>query len=292
MFNVKPDAMKKLWFFLLPLTLLIACNRATNTEIENLQSENERLRTESMTKDSTLNALFSSYNEIEENLALIKEKEKLIRKEGTGDLTMDAKQRIKEDLTLIAELMEKNKQTIASLRRRVKNADLKIAEFEKTVDVLVKTIEDKDAEIVTLTNQLAAKDVEIQNLAGHIQSITSDLASREEVISQQDIELNKAYYVIGTERELRDHGIITREGGFVGLGKTKALSKDFNAQYFTEIDIRKVKSIPINAKTAKLITVHPSNSYNLIGEKAIEKIEIIDHTNFWRSSKYLVIMVK
>jgi len=284
--------MKKLWFLLLPLMLLVACNKGAETEMENLKSENERLRSETASKDSTLNSIFLSYNEIEENLAMIKEKEKLIRKAGSGELNPDAKQRITEDLTLIAELMEKNKQTIASLRKKLKASDMKIAEFEKTVEVLTKTIEDKDAEIVVLTNQLATMDAELKTLAIQIQAISSDLVSKEETISTQDIELNKAWYVVGTDKELRANGIITKEGGFVGLGKTQALSKDFNTQYFNEIDIRKVKTIPINAKSAKLITVHPTNSYNLVGGNTVEKLEIIDHAGFWRTSKHLVIMVK
>jgi uncharacterized protein (DUF3084 family) len=284
--------MKKLIFLILPLAILAGCNKGTDTEVENLKLENERLRSESMVKDSTLNSFFSSYNEIEENLALIKEKERLIRKAGAGDISADAKNRITEDLTLIAELMEKNKQTIASLRKRIKDSDVRMSEFEKTIDFLTKTIEDKDAEIIALTNQLAEKNAELRELAGQIQSISTDLATKSETISKQDAELNKAYYVIGTERELRDNGILTKEGGFVGIGKTRALSKDFNAQYFTEIDIRKVTTIPVNAKTARIITNHPSSSYNLIGDKSVERIEIVDFANFWRSTKHLVVVVK
>ncbi len=284
--------MKKLWILLLPVVFLMACKGGSNPEMDALKSENERLRAESQTKDSTLNSVFSSYNEIEQNLALIKEKEQLIRKAGSTDINADSRQRITEDLTMISQLMEKNKQTIASLKKKLNSSDLKIAEFQKTVEVLTKTIEAKDAEIVALTNQLASKDSELKDLAVQIKSITSDLATREQIISQQDAELNKAYYVIGTEKELREKGIVTREGGFVGIGKSRTLSKDFNAQHFTEIDIRKLKTIPVNAKSARIITVHPSQSYNLVGEKSVEKLEILDAPAFWRTSKHLVVVVK
>ncbi len=284
---------RSLFFVLLGIMILAGCkNKEAEEQASTLQLENERLRAEYNAKDSTLNSLFASYNEIEENLALIKEKESLIRKSGTGDLSLDAKQGIAQDLTLIAELMEKNKQTIASLKKRVNSSDLKIKEFEKTVAFLTKTIEEKDAEILTLTNQLAEKNVELKNLAVQIQSISSDLASKSEVLSKQDMELNRAWYVIGTERELREKGIITREGGFVGIGRTRSISKDFGQQHFTEIDIRKVTSIPINQKSARIITIHPTNSYNLVGDRSVERLEIVDHNNFWRTSKYLVVVVK
>lgn len=278
---------------LLPLAFLIfSCDQGPDPEIENLRAENERLRTESIVKDSTLNSFLASYNEIEQNLAIIREREKLIRKEGTGDVSPDARKRITEDLTVIAELMEKNRQTISNLRSQLRSSDIKIAEFEKAVETLTKTIEEKDAEIVALSNQLAAMDVEIMRLSGEIKSISSDLSLREERIAKQDAELHKGYYVIGTRNELQDNGIITREGGFVGIGRTKTLSKDFNVKYFNEIDIRELKTIPINSRSAEIITSHPTNSYNLIGDRNIERLEITDHESFWRTSRHLVIVVR
>jgi archaellum component FlaC len=285
--------LKNLMFVMLAVSVLVGCKGNKNDEQDNpLQLENERLRADYQAKDSTLNALFASYNEIEENLAMIKEKENLIRKSGTGDLSLDAKQRIATDLQLIADLMEKNKQSIASLRRRVKESDLKLSELDKTIAMLTKTIEDKDAEILTLSNQLAEKNVELKTLAGQIQAISSDLESKAQALSQKEDELNKAWYVIGTERELRDKGIVTREGGFVGIGKTRSLANDFSAKHFTEMDIRKVKSIPINQRSAKIVTIHPTNSYNLVGDQSVERLEIVDAASFWRTSKHLVIVVK
>jgi len=285
--------MKKLMFMLLAVGILVGCKGKKTDEQDNpLQLENDRLRSEYMAKDSTLNALFASYNEIEENLAMIKEKENLIRKAGTGDLSLDAKQRIATDLQLIAELMEKNKQTIASLRKRVKDSDLKLSELDKTIATLTKTIEDKDAEILTLSNQLADKNVELKTLAGQIKSISSDLESKAQALSQKEDELNKAWYVIGTEKELREKGVITRDGGFVGIGRTRTLSRDFSAQHFTEMDMRKVKSIPINQRSARIVTIHPTNSYNLVGDQSVDRLEIVDVASFWRTSKHLVIVVK
>jgi len=40
-----------------------------------------------------------------------------------------------------------------------------------------------------------------------------------------------------------------------------------------------------------MLTTHPSNSYKLIGEKLIEKLEITNTKEFWSASKYLVIIL-
>ena len=50
--------------------------------------------------------------------------------------------------------------------------------------------------------------------------------------------------------------------------------------------------VNIGAKKAKIITTHPSSSYKLVGEKTVEKIEILNSEDFWSSSKYLVIITE
>ena len=91
---------------------------------------------------------------------------------------------------------------------------------------------------------------------------------------------------------LIEQKVITKEGGFVGLGRILKLMEDFNKDYFTKIDITELKEIPLNFKKVKLVTTHPSSSYTLKGEEPIEKIVINDATEFWSASKYLVILVE
>ena len=68
------------------------------------------------------------------------------------------------------------------------------------------------------------------------------------------------------------------------------MNEDFNKEYFTKVDISTTNSINIGAKKAKIITTHPSSSYKLVGEKPVERIDILNPTEFWSSSKYLVII--
>jgi hypothetical protein len=58
-----------------------------------------------------------------------------------------------------------------------------------------------------------------------------------------------------------------------------------------QIDITVTKSIPVNSKSAKLISEHPANSYQFIRDKdkKIVSIEITDPAQFWKISKYAVV---
>ncbi|NTU65546.1 MAG: hypothetical protein HGB05_19635, partial [Chloroflexi bacterium] len=69
------------------------------------------------------------------------------------------------------------------------------------------------------------------------------------------------------------------------------LIQDFADSSFTQVDITEVKSIPVNTKDAKLITEHPSESYEFIreGKDKIASLEIKDPAEFWKISKYAVV---
>ncbi|HNV95212.1 MAG TPA: hypothetical protein PKG63_01960, partial [Bacteroidales bacterium] len=118
-------------------------------------------------------------------------------------------------------------------------------------------------------------------------------AKKMDVIAQKTEELNTAFYVIGSKKELMENKIITKEGGFVGIGKIEKLREDFNKDYFTKIDITSLNEISINASKAKIITSHPNGSYKIeMNGKKVDKITIIDKKTFWSVSKYLVIVIE
>ena len=62
---------------------------------------------------------------------------------------------------------------------------------------------------------------------------------------------------------------------------------------FTDLDIREMKVIPLNSKKAKLLSVHPADSYTLeTGEDGNMTLKINDENNFWKQTKYLVVMIE
>ena len=65
--------------------------------------------------------------------------------------------------------------------------------------------------------------------------------------------LNTAYYTIGTTKELKEKNVISKEGGFIGIGKSTKVTDDFNKEYFTKINIEQTTIINIGAKKVKII---------------------------------------
>ena len=174
---------------------------------------------------------------------------------------------------------------IASFKKELKGAGFKIAEFEKMIARLTKSVEEKDVEINTLKDELV-------NLNISLDSLSVVYAEQTEVVEQQAEALHTAFYCYGTFKELKTQGVVTKEGGFIGIGRTKKLTDDFNKKYFTQIDITETTSIDLFSKKDKIITTHPSGSYKLEGVDKVDKLLITNLEEFWSASKYLVIIVE
>lgn len=253
---------------------------------ESLKAEISSLKAESAEKDKTISDFFTDFNEIEANLATIKEKEKgLASANVNGEVKADTKEKIISDIKSINSLMEENKTKLANLQGKLKKANINVKQMEEMIAGLQKQIADQEVAINDLKTQLANANAALSSLNDlYNQSVVESTAKEDE--------LNTAYYVTGQYKELRDKNVIAKEGGVIGLGSTKTLKANFNKDVFTKVDIRQANRINTYAKEAKLLTSHPKTSYDLVMESGSQVIVIKDAKSFWSASKYLVIEQK
>lgn len=290
--------MKKLLIIVLVLPLIVGCNRK---KLETLENRNDSLIQQAYAKDQALNDFLSSMNEIQSNLDSIKEKEMIINEatEGNVELRKPAKEQIINDINSIYTLLEENKDKLADLRKQLGKSNYQVKELEKMVETLTRQLKQKDQEIAELTETLNQMDIKITALTKNVQRLEEEGEVKSQTIMEQSmeleektIEINTAYYIVGSKKELKDANIITSEGGFIGIGREKKLADDFDVTKFTQIDIREVSQIMISGKKIELVTSHPTGSYS-IGETEDEIIlEILNAEAFWKNSKYLVIVAQ
>lgn len=262
-----------------------------NKQLNQMESQKTTLTGEISVRDSLINEWISTFDEIEKNIALIKEKQNFITINSKGnELPEDRRIKILEDIQTINTLLEQNKKKIASLTRQLAKSGVTIKALNQKVADLELEIKKSENLVSDLKNELVDKDFEIEQLNVQVDIMQETIEQKDEVIVSQINELNKAYYACGTFRELKAKGLLTKEGGFIGLGRTKTIAGNFSDTVFIQIDITKTKSIPVNSKEAKLISEHPGTSYTFIREgDLIDHIEIKDPAEFWRISKYAVV---
>ncbi len=238
-------------------------------------------------QDSSIQSFIRGFNEIQDNLDEIKKKEKIVTENSKDpEVRKSKEQEIVDDIQAIYDIMNKNKQRLASMKSKLKESNKKNDELEKFIARLTTEIEEKDAKINDLKGQLERLNVEMTALNLNYEEATQESSVKTE-------KLNTAYYAFGTSKELIKNNVLTKEGGFIGMGKTAKMKEDFNKGYFTKVDISVLTEIVLGAKKAKFITTHPASSYKIEGpDGKAEKIVITNAEDFWSASKYLVVVVE
>ncbi|MCK9616392.1 MAG: hypothetical protein M0R21_00990 [Lentimicrobiaceae bacterium] len=278
--------MKKFLFILLVIPIAFGCNQK---KIKDLELKNDSLTSQAQLKDTTIMSYLKSFNDIQSNLDSIKGREMVINESTSGNVEMkpNTQEKILNDIQIINDLMQQNKQKLGALQAKLKKSNVKVVELERMVENLTKQIADKDAEIITLKEQLAKLNLDNEKLNASVRELnartdaqTKTINEQTSKINEQTTALNTAFWCIGTRKELKKNNVIARGG---------KLLPNFNKNFFTKIDVTQVTSINIGGKKIKMLTTHPSSSYKMIGDKKIESITITNPHEFWSTSKFLVI---
>lgn len=300
--------MKKVVILALCVVTLVACKEGKTNPA---QLQNDSLRSIVEARDNEINDMMGTLNDIQQGFAEINAAEQrvTIAKAGEG---ADKTAQIKENIQFIAQRMQENRELIKKLQQQLRETGFKGDQMRKTIENLMAQLSQKDVELKKLRSELEAKNIHIAELDETIMGLNSDVANlnqsvnalttektnlttekenlqnenseKAQTISNQDKQLNTAWYVFGTKKELKQQRI---------LADGKVLQGGFNKNYFTKIDIRVNKEIRLYSTSAKILTSHPSSSYSLTKDTNGQFVlRINDPQNFWSTSKYLVVQVK
>ena len=281
--------MKKVLWFVVALLSLTACNQR-NGNSEMIAQQADSLNRIIAQKDNEINDMIGTMNDIEEGFRAINAAEDRVSvaRQGEG---ASAKERIKENMQFIQQTMQQNRELINKLRNQLRQSSVKGDQLRRTLESLAEQMDEKDAQLRALQAELVAKNIQIDELTEQVSDLSSNVSNLKEesseksqTISVQDKQLNSAWFVFGTKKELKEQRII--EDGEV-------LRSNFNQDYFTKIDIRLDKEIKLYSRSAKLLTAHPAGRYKLEQDANKQYVLRIENpSKFWSTSRYLVILVK
>ena len=283
--------MKKIMFIVLGAFTLAACQQEKPKVDLSAAHQRDSLQQIVSQKNGEIDDMMSTLNDIQEGFREINEAENRVNLEKQGTEGSTNEEHIRENIQFIQSAMKQNRQLINKLRLQLRESTFNSGQLKRTISNLMAQLDEKDQQLQQLRAELDAKDIHITvldeniaNLNTNVNNLTDESTQKSQTISQQDKQLNTAWFVFGTKDELKEQHIF--EGN-------KVLSGSFNKDYFTKIDIRIDKEIKLYSKSAKILTAHPSNSYTL--QPDIKDQYVLRITNpqlFWSTSKYLVILVK
>ncbi|MBQ6652472.1 MAG: hypothetical protein IJM81_03620 [Prevotella sp.] len=245
-------------------------------------------------KDNEVNDMMETLNQIQDGFREINEAENRVTLAESGE-NADKKQQLMENIQFITTTMKRNKELINKLQQQLRESTFKGDQIKQTLENTIanftQQLAEKDKELQNLRAQLEAKDIHIAeldktitDLNTNVSNLQTESSQKTETINAQDKQLNTAWYVFGTKKELKEQHI---------LDGNRVLQSNFNKSYFTKIDIRTDKEIKLYSKSAKILTQHSASSYTLQPDANRQYVlRITNPQLFWSTSKYLVVLVK
>lgn len=205
----------------------------------------------------------------------------------------DRRAEVRRNLSAIKERLALNHQLLNQMEQKLKSSGNQNSVLTKTIEQMRQHIEDQDRHITELENMLAIANDSIANLNEKVAETEMQVQVQTEAkdaafnaYQEADEQLNTVYYAIGTNKELKENGILEKKF----LGSTKVLEGDVNLNYFTKADKRTLKSIDTGAKKIKIMTNMPKGSYEEIkNADGTVTLNITNPATFWNYSPYLVI---
>lgn len=294
-------ALKRIGIFLIPVALIAGgCNQK---ELKTAQDQNAELQQQLVQTESTINELMQTFNDVESNLVEIQTREGLINMDaqGTEQMNTNKKDKILSDIQSINKLMEDNRAKIADLQKQLSKSGLKIANLDKKLQLLITQLNDKEKDLEAMKQDLSTRDFTIASLNSKVDTLNTtvmtqgnDITAKATQIASLDKELFTTYYTEGTYDELKERGVIEKDGWTPWDGRKVDVKGELSKEHFTQIDKRETTSIPVNAKKAQLVSEHPEGSYTFTKNEdgMIASLEIKNPEEFWKISDYLVVEVK
>ena len=285
----------------LSLAMIAMAFASCNTHQEELDAairKNDSLSLILQNKDSELDSLFATLNEIEENLAAVNSRYNSVQELRRANIEgqPNVKSQINAQIKDIENLMAANKQKIASLQAKINTDTKEGTRLQELVSRQEERIAAQESQIAQLLTELENNKVLIKKLNQDVTDLTASNEQKEQYIKQQTAEANRAYYVVGTYTDLNEAGIVSKAGGFIGIGRRQGTNSEMPLDRFTQIDRTKVTTIPINMKKAMVVSKHPENSYELVMDendtKMVSYLRILNPAKFWEQTRFLVISTK
>ncbi len=264
---------------------------------KSLQARLDSLSAVQVAQNAEMESMLADLNDISAGMQSLRDAEHLLTLEAANENKANNKSKqqlnqLKKDVKAITEAIASYKEQISKLesKNKTQSAEFKrlIASLNAELDLRAQKIDEITKQLGEKNQLLAAKTEEVAHLTENVEALDKTNKSQQMTINEQDMTIHQGHYLIGSRKELRDSEVISRQGIFC----PPIVSSQAQKANFIDVDIRETKEIPLNNKKAKLLSVHPAESYTLeTGEDGNMILKISDENSFWKQTKYLVVMV-
>ncbi len=272
--------------------MLSACSgHKSDTTADSLVIVSQQYEQASSFNDSLLLLMGDIYD----GLDSINIQEGLLYSMEKGGEKFDRRAEVRQNLESIKDRLKKNREILSQMQARLNKSTNENSVLKKTIADLQARIDRQEEKIAELNTELENANAQIAELNTQVaqeqENLKEETAAREQAQAEATAAenlANRVYYAIGTNKELKQNGLIDKKF----LGATKVLQGDFNENYFTAADKRKLSVIATGGKKVKIWGNVPKDSYEIIDNpNGTQSVSILNSKEFWARSPYVIIQI-
>lgn len=280
----------KIAFFLSVLFVMSCGNQPSPEDV--LKSQVDSLTTALEQRNTDYEELNQYITVISDGLDSISKQESEIYN-SSKESNVPNREEIQKKLTHFKSTLKNQRERITMLESQLRDGGKKMQKLQAIVVSLKAQLVEKESQIEELQQELESKDFTISLFSQRLDRLTlkntkqqSLIEEQSKIMQEQDKAINEGFIIIASKAELKKAGLLT--GGNL-LKKSKVDYSSIDKSLFQKIDTRVVTEITINAKSPKILTQVPSESYTLEKAKKQATLHITNPVQFWNVSKYLII---
>jgi len=295
-------------FLIICLVLLLNSCSQNSEECKKSQNEVMTLKQSITNRELQLEEFAETINQVEINLRAVQATENLIDSLKSSPDLNNSRERIQQLIINIKAYIDANNNQIKKLEAKVRanqrsSGGSTLAGGMKNFELLMMKKKEELAAKTVLVDSLYATIQGLKNTISEKETVISEkeglLKSKEEILNKTRVDLiareaslNEGYFYFGDKKDLLTKGIVKKQGGMLGMGKTQVLSDMLDKSLFKQVSIKDVIEFDLgNPKKTALVTSHPTDSYVFVTDNLKTKLQIKDAAKFWSLSKYAVVEV-
>lgn len=193
---------------------------------------------------------------------------------------------LETNLDVESEMGEVLVNIIGSMKEKILLSNIRLAELQTELATLGKDFANLFDEFIQAEFQRMTLEENVNQMENQNKDLESDLAEMEAKMKEMEEEKFKGFIAHGPKKDLIEKGMLEKGGLF----QTKSFIDKVDKSLFTEVDVRNTNELSFPSGKIKLSTTHPKDSYEIVEGDTKSKIKIKDQSEFWKISKYVIVI--
>lgn len=205
------------------------------------------------------------------------------------ELSQPQIERIGNNLTMIAEVLDENRSKLQSLESKLAAVTIGKQELVASLNLLKQQFTDLQWQYDGLKDEFVKREQKIKELESTLVNAEESIATLYNQSYQNKLKAEQKYIAFGSKKLLKETQVIKKDGKLFG---DLVVNENLDAKELLPVNMYQTTSLSFDSADPTIVSKHPKESYTV--EKTDNDCSLLLITNpdlFWKTSNVLVVSI-